>query len=65
MGVDAAAVEGAPASLGTPAQVGHDDVGVEMGIEGPTHAVHEGGGGHAVDHRRHRSTADALAAAYG
>ena len=35
VGVDAPAVQGAPAALGPPAQIGHHDVGVEMGIERP------------------------------
>lgn len=49
VGVQAAAVEGAPATVVTPSQVGHQQVGMEMRIGGAAGPVHEAGGHQAVD----------------
>src|SRR5581483_12141621 len=45
--VDRRGVEGGEASVGAPAEVGHDRVGVELRVALPAGAVDEGGGGDA------------------
>ena len=58
MGVEEAGVGGRPGAVGPFGHVGHQHVGVELGVAGPRGAMHEGGGHHALAPPRARGPRD-------